>query len=216
MSGSAAPFSEAGPERPSTARRRPARLHQDPVPRAQTCDDAPQMMKRQGDASRRRSQAGPGDMQEDGAARARNRRVVVMAQFHQQIVQQVRPLHPFRAGGYRQGDGPIVVGMARIVAPAIAKPQGKGPQPARRRPQPSGAIAQPAHRPASRRGGAVALAFGCPGAAAPQRAGQVQAPSAQTADTAMPDGHQPPDLARTLPSVRPRDGRPLDGRGMTR
>src|SRR3546814_11627457 len=77
-----------------------------------------QVATRQRDAAFGRSVVRPRDMQEDGAAHARHRRVVVMPQHDDEVVEGVVPPHPFRACRIGQRHRSVV---ARLVGGALAQ-----------------------------------------------------------------------------------------------
>ena len=68
-------------------------------------------------------------MQEEGAAGARPRRIVVVAEHDDDVVEVVLPPHLLVAGREGAGDRPVVVGVGRVVAPPVQflyRPGGEG------------------------------------------------------------------------------------------
>jgi hypothetical protein len=118
-----------------------------------------EVMPRQRDAALCRCEAWPGEVNEDGAAFALDPRPVVVTKDQHEIVEMIRALQALSASPRRQLAKPVVVGVGRIVAPAIIVADR-----ARRelRPRPChtiGAIIEPANRKTAERGSAVAFAF---------------------------------------------------------
>src|SRR5690625_7190969 len=58
-------------------------------------------------------------VKEDGASRSGARRVVIVGENHQQVVNTIVPPELLMAGRKGEGDGPVVVFRSRIVTPAI-------------------------------------------------------------------------------------------------
>ncbi len=76
------------------------------------------MLRRDRDTTFRRQVVFPGDMEEDGAALAFDRRVHVAIQNDDDVVQPVITPHFLVTGLKRQIHQTVVAGMTRIITPA--------------------------------------------------------------------------------------------------
>ena len=122
-------------------------------------DQPYEIMPRQRDATIRRREAGPGEVNENGAAFAPDPRPVIVTKYQHEIVKMIRALQALPAWPRRQLAEPVVVAVGRIVTPAIIVADR-----ARRelRPRPChaiGAIIELANRKTAERGSAVAFAL---------------------------------------------------------
>ncbi len=79
-----------------------------------------QVARTERDASFRRTETTAGDVHEDGAAAMTNAWHVIVTDHHNDIVKPVITPEPLGACGVRQPDAPVVVSIARAVAPAVS------------------------------------------------------------------------------------------------
>jgi len=124
--------------------------------------DAQQLQQigaRQRDAAFGRPVFGMGAVQEDRAAQARSRRIVVVAKRYDEIVEAVFPPQALMAPAVRQRHGPIIGRIRRVVRPAAILGQRVTGQDRARRIQAVGPEEKPAHWENPGWRPAVALAF---------------------------------------------------------
>src|SRR5207253_10710872 len=77
----------------------------------------------EGDTPRSRSEIRSSDVEENRTPGAWNDRLHVVADDAQRVVEVVLPPHPLGTGGIGKGNVSVIVGVARVVDPAIARRQ---------------------------------------------------------------------------------------------
>jgi len=122
-------------------------------------DQPYEIMPRQRDATIRRREAGPGEVNENGAAFALDPRPVIVTKDKHEIVEMIHALQALAASPRRQLAEPVVVAVGWIVAPAIIVADRAQPKLRARPAHALGAIIDLANRKTAERGSAVAFAF---------------------------------------------------------
>ena len=112
-------------------------------------------------------------MKEDRAAGTRTRRVVIVAEHDEEIVERVFAPHRFGACRIGQAHRTVVGRIARRIAPAVTLRNRTDRQARGRRGQAVGPVPQLPKRKKTDRRGAVALALVVTQSAAPQRTGKI-------------------------------------------
>lgn len=145
-----------------------------------------QVRSREGDTTFGRGKVRAGDMQEDRAAGAGHDRVVIVAEFNEQVVEGVITPEPLMAGGGGQGNRAIIIRGVRVIAPAIGGPDDADRQAGFRRLFPVGSIPDAPGRPGTDRRGTItfALVAGEPDAALAEGAADIEAIAAEPAKAA--------------------------------
>ncbi len=110
-------------------------------------------------------------MQEDGAAKRRNRRIIIIAQLHDDIVDMVFQPEILVAGRIGQLDPAIVERVFRRIAPAVFRGQRHKRQQGFRGVQPVGPVEDAAHGPGAGGGKPITfpLVLACDDTATPDR-----------------------------------------------
>lgn len=134
-----------------------------------------------GDAAGRGGALGGAQMEEDGAAAALAPGPDIVVENDDDIVEMVDAPEFLVGGGIGQANGPVVVAVAGLVAPAVAAGEGGHGKGRRRRQGTVAAEQHPAQAPEAQWCAAIALAFPGGDAASAKEAGKNEAARLQTA-----------------------------------
>ncbi len=153
------------------------------------------------DATRRRSEARPGQMPENRAAAAANHRGVVPAHFDDDVVEMVLACEPLLGFAGRALDQTIVAPVGTIVAPGIARCDSAQRQAGLGAGQAVGAIEYAAQRQCGAGGAAIALALGDNDAGAAKRTGKTSAAGDQKTPAAIMHGADDSQPGKAAPDL---------------
>ncbi len=134
-----------------------------------------------GDAAGRGGALGGAQMEEDGAAAALAPGPDIVVENDDDIVEMVEAPEFLVGSGIGQANGPVVVAVAGLVAPAIAAGEGGHGKGRRRRQGTVAAEQHPAQAPEAQWCAAIVLAFPGGDAASAKEAGENEAARLQTA-----------------------------------